>query len=388
MMKWKMIVVALVCASSMALAGCGGNSGSGGSGSGGGGGGGSAQSYDNFVQTSRGKLVNLLCSALYDCPQKQAPTIVVFGGRFDNKQDCLSHAADLFDISNANPQVEASLEAGRSTFDSAKAQSCLSSVQQLASSCPSFSKIARLVNQGACTEIVTPNQQEGDNCASDDECVSGNCDQSASMECYGTCGAAAQTAGEGEDCTGNCADGLVCADKADGSGSVCVQLASRQSGEPCDGSGLLCADGLVCGLDQTCGQPPAYKDNGATCNFTDSFCKPGLTCTNLTGTSASNISGTCGPLVAQGGACQQAFQCKAGLYCKTDGSQQSGTCAPLEDEGGACQSGDECRGNLSCDNSVCTAHQNDVCEVPSATASGGDAGPGTETDAGMSIDAG
>lgn len=385
-MNWKHAATALVCAAAMAFAGCGDDSGGGGGNNGGGSG---VTGYKNFQTNSQDKLVNLLCTAVYDCPEKQSPFYAVFAGRFADKQACLDGAADLLDINTSDPETEAAIEAGRAEFNSAKANECLSAVDQMMASCPAVGALQTTIETGACAEIITPKQAEGDPCNGDDECVSGFCDYSSTSECYGTCAPAPQKAGAGESCDQlDCETGLICASEGQQSTSyVCIQPNSRQDGEACEFGMNMCADGLVCGTSGTCGQPPSYQSSGGDCDLSDTFCEPGTVCADLTQT-ASGASGTCSAPKAQGEDCRQTFQCQPGLYCDTSQSA-TGTCAALKAEGDACEDSEECSANLYCDSGQCADSSGQVCEIPSDTSgNNGGADAGMSPDSGPSADAG
>lgn len=75
-MNWKHLVT-LGCALSLAMTGCTDDDGDGGG----------TQSYGEFKQSAQSENVDLLCSATYDCPEKQTPFDVMFLGRFADKED-------------------------------------------------------------------------------------------------------------------------------------------------------------------------------------------------------------------------------------------------------------------------------------------------------------
>jgi hypothetical protein len=386
-MKLKSGLAVFLCVLASAVAGCSDDSGGGG-GNGGGGGGSSVASYDNFQEQASEELIQLICTATFDCPEKQSPWLAFSVGRFDSKQACISGAADVLDISAGDDETRAAIEAGRLNYDAAAAQSCISAVEQATSTCPAFTELQKLIEGPECQAFLIPQQEEGDACLGDQECISGNCDSSqAAGECYGRCGAAIDPAQEGESCgAADCADGLICAGGS--GGSTCIQENSRIEGEACEGSGPMCADGLVCGLDGTCVPQLSYGAQGETCSTTGGLCEPGLVCADLQPTGADSVEGTCASPRAQGEDCQQTFQCAIGFYCDGATGLTQGTCEEPKQAGEACSGSDEgCAGDLRCDSSggspVCAAQSEPtVCEIPDESGNNGGGNDTGTTDTG------
>ncbi len=365
-MKCRYTLAVLLCAALVAFAGCGDNS-NGGSGGGGGGNNGSGSvTYQQFKTQALDKFAKVMCSGVYDCPEKQSPAYVMFAGRFADKQACIAGVADALHIQVSDPEADAAVQAGRVTFNADKASACLAAIDQMMASCPSLSDMQNIDTLGACAEVTTPQQAEGEPCNNNDECVGGLCEFSSGGECYGTCTTAPSPAQEGDSCdSATCADGLVCAPDASGNSSTCIQPGSRAEGEGCEFGTGACQDGLVCGLAGTCMQAASYVDSGATCNFTDAPCKAGLVCSDMHA-SGQNYEGTCSAPLGQGGSCQTTYQCQVGMYCKM-GSAGSGTCETLKDNGASCEAGSECSSGTCGQDGTCAAPGGNVCEIPASS---------------------
>lgn len=374
-MNWKYLV-AIGCALSLAVTGCGDDNGDGN-----GGGGGGVQTYAEFQETAQDEYVNIICSAVYDCPEKQSPIYALLAGRFADKQDCMANADLIFDFNTGDDNVAAAIDAGRDEFDSSKAEECLNEVKGLATSCQALSDIMAVVEGGACETMFVAQQAAGESCVDDTECETGYCNLNATSECYGTCEDAPTPVGEGERCEdAPCQDGFACVYNSDDFVSTCVAENSRAVGEDCDLSADVCQDGLVCGLDSTCMEPPTYSASGESCDFSTEFCQPGLVCVT------SETGGTCTAPLAQGDACQDTSQCKPGLFCDTEGT---GNCEQPKGQGETCDSSEACGEGLECnfssDSSTCEPETADICEVPDDGGSDADAG-NEQVDAGSSMD--
>jgi hypothetical protein len=380
MMKWKRILAACLCALAAAVAGCSDDTDGGG-----GGGGASFETYEDFQDEGVDEIVSLYCSAVFDCPEKQSPSFVLALGRFENKQACLDGAKEEMGFGTSSRQT-AAIEAGRTVFDPSAASNCIQLLSQASSQCQPIGELQSTFAESDCDALLVGQQEDGEYCNSGDECASGFCDQTQDFDtCYGVCAPQDELPGEGESCyASRCAQGLSC--DYSGDDDICVAHGSREEGESCNGSGLLCADGLVCGLSETCIQPPTYVTQGESCSPTGgSFCEPGLVCADMEVGSDQTVTGTCEPPRAQGEACQNYIQCAIGLFCDTDGESQEGTCEPPKQEGDSC-TGDqgECGDDLWCNTSGETAQcassggNSSVCEIPEED-TGADAGSTDDT---------
>ncbi len=302
-----------------------------------------------FVATFQQEYVDALCSAVYDCPQKQPPLVVQFGSPFGDKATCMDHVVQVFHLRN-EPTMGPAVAHGWADFNADKAAACLDALQQLG--CAAQSDITRLLNSAPCSEVYTPKQALGDDCNRDDVCISHNCHRDSAY-CTGVCLAAQGTAGSGESCDSTpCESTLVCVPLADGTTRDCLDLHSRQEGDTCAPNGS-CADGLVCGLANKCIRPPNYVGEGSTCNLSDTFCNPGLICDGVHST-GTGVEGTCAPPHAEGEPCPSALACQYNLLCKVPTGGTAGVCTPHAVIHDPCSRDADCQDGLVCHGGVCS----------------------------------
>lgn len=219
------------------------------------GGGGGSVPLDQLGQ----KLAATTCTKIFQCCnateimqqfQNVNPPITT-------EAQCEQYVGGLF-AAFVVPDYQASVAAGRITYDGDAAGACLDAIGGL--SCSQYSATSNSAvptTVTACMQFITPEVASGSGCTQDYECTTNNC-----------VGATVMPGGMNQD-------------------GACQALPA--AGQPCDFS---CASGLYCGL------PPggssevciAQKADGASCQADDE-CTSG----SCTGTSGSG-GGTCGAI--------------------------------------------------------------------------------------------
>lgn len=256
------------------------------------------------------------------------------------------------------------IKAGTSTFDSARAQQCLTAVQGIASDCNGSIPFD-------CYQVAQPNAQTGEKCLSSSDCVESG-DSCGGSGCNKTC---QKGGGLGQPCSfGSCDDPYWC-DTSSGSG-VCAQ--PKPAGQTCEGDNNECVATAYC--NNTTGLCTNLPTNGQACvnfdcapnhycDFQDDLCKttPGLGqpcqgyCVDGAFCDYAQSPAVCAAKRAQGGACSYSEHCQDSLRCA------NGACAPRLSEGQSCASFGDCATGLNCDyvlktcQSSRTAKQGEPC---------------------------
>lgn len=213
-----------------------------------------------------------------------------------------------------------------------------------------WQRCERALKEGSCQDAqsigdtckrATGSLSDGDACASDDECASGNC--SASSKSLSRCGVCKPAPGPGDPCgesVGACPSNLLC-DRG-----ICSRPGSRKRAELCDAS-AVCADGLVCEYASSAGHSQCQAGSrpetkpitviGDPCE--GSSCGAGFTC----------LDGACALQRAEAGdRCGPHWLCPAGYACRWDGSSSAGYCARAAKEGESCGTFTPCAAFLVC----------------------------------------
>jgi hypothetical protein len=157
------------------------------------------------------------------------------------------------------------------------------------------------------------------------------------------------------DGTYDCAEDFYCAgesiDPTTGAWTCAVCTPRRTTGEECDSTDRICAEGFFClsdGGTPTCER--LYAD-GDVCSQS-TFCASGFC--NMT----EPGRGTCDPLGHEDDACTDASDCRTGLFC------DAGTCQPQRDGGEACTADEQCAMS-NCDEPT------SICGLPDGATCGG-----------------
>jgi hypothetical protein len=130
-----------------------------------------------------------------------------------------------------------SIDSGYVVFDANRAANCLDSLEAL--TCAQYSVLVDLI-AGSCNSPLVPQQDTGEPCRSDLDCLSGYC-EGASLTTDGVCGAAAP--GNGEQCDLTCAEGYFC------EFHTCAPIL---------------ADGETCGTSDECQSMACFTPEGET----------------------------------------------------------------------------------------------------------------------------
>jgi hypothetical protein len=324
---------------------------------------------------------NAVCEAMFQCENRDTAFLTtILGGRFDDEADCKASAYRGSDLDYS--QFQLGIDEGRLTYDGTNTDACADAFKD--SLCDPADDGSDLAT--ACEGIWTGNVDEGDNCALNEECMSGNCEE-IDDECYGTCEQApdpsecgaencldTQYCGEeggtptclakkddGDDCDTDeeCMEGSGCRQRQVG-GGVCTELASLSENDICNGETRFCETGLVCvGQQISRCTTLEFSGDGETCSFGGATsCSAGLACQDI----GFDGNGTCEAPRAMGDECQFSFQCHNDLFCDGATFGTPGECAERLDNGATCgQDG-------NCDSENCVfADPNDetgTCEAP------------------------
>lgn len=266
-------------------------------------------------------------------------------------------------VSLSSGDLDAAVDNGTVRYDAAAAGDCLDALG--AASCASF---LEGFDEESCDQVFQGTIENGNPCWIDEQCISQYCEVEACAMacCQGTCLAPLPEAGVGDDCSlQDCVDGAYC----DFETSLCA--AQGAAGEPCP-VGYECADSLTC-IAGTCEVPPGegepcaefqcanpfacdiesgtcqrLRGEGQACTPDASICALGLTC--------DPSSSTCTPPGGIGSPCGGDIffsSCAGEAYCAYDFETGEGTCQPLVANGGACDDDTACQSDYCGDAGTC-----------------------------------
>jgi hypothetical protein len=227
-------------------------------------------------------------------------------------------------------EIQASVDAGRMTYDSAALGSCLAAIA--GATCVQMEADPTTGALAACDTVFTGAVANGAACARSDECATGWCNDATSSTCPYLCTAKKDL---GVACTGD----EECTSNACGGGK-CVANVAGAIDQPCGAGSPQCQPGLYCQWQST---PPyaslceARGAAGATCTDSDE-CLTGLGCAD---------DGFCRPLVGAGASCAPgAGACGLFLYCSAAAGSR---CADWPYQSGdSCAETRVCAGDLYC----------------------------------------
>jgi hypothetical protein len=247
-------------------------------------------------------------------------------------------------------QVQASVAAGRASYDGEAAGACIDAVAAL--SCAALSR-----DLAACDDVFTGTLVDGATCWFNFECASDRC---VKVQCDRQCctGVCMPRSGEGAACQSaiDCAPGLICQGEGGGLPSTCHRRVA--AGEDC----MTSAD---CGPDAYCSIVfgPSDIPEGGTCLQTAA---PGLACDgSFPDESCQGVDEFCDPdtqrcvaRAAVGAACDtlhaglsfRGDTCRFEAYCDFSGDR---TCRDWPAAGMPCQN-ELCARGYQCDT-------NDMC---------------------------
>jgi hypothetical protein len=254
-------------------------------------------------------------------------------------------------------RADASIAAGRMTFDSAKAASCLGALAVDTSTCWSaMVSPAGLPRVGAyrgslpadCIAAFVGTVADHGVCFDEHECKSGQCNVDA---CPGSC---TPTASLGASCAQlECRPGLSCV------AATCVS--GGGAGANCYASGD-CTAGLTC-IYSACAAPLA---SGASCDpYATNTCADGFWCAPASGSSATgtcvgaNAHSTNNSFEANSAECKGNEVCVGSVLDASGNATTQGHCDVPHDAGGACVAssntfhGSGCYAGLVCVSGTC-----------------------------------
>lgn len=156
---------------------------------------------------------------------------------------------------------------------------------------------------------------------------------------YGPCAAAPGALPTGAACESDAQCASTRCNSPPGECGTCVD--SLPEGSACDLVGAPCVAGTAC-FDGTC-TGATFAASGESCDDDETFCQSGLVCT-----------GTCGPPVAEGGACFRGSDCAVGLVCSDQGTCVEGSRPAFGGVGAACDEDTPCLAGF-CTNGTCPA---------------------------------
>lgn len=325
--------------------------------------------------------VDYQCQTIFQCPE-QAGLSLLFFGRFTSVAECKTALKADF---GGFDEMKDAIDKGRVAYDAAKAQVCLDKMAQTYKNAICKSD-AELDNEPAeCEEAFKGAVAIDGKCLGSDECADNlYCNYDAG-NCYGVCKAdPCVVCGPNQLCddssgTAVCSDPLAidaectyedtCVDGAtcyygDNETGKCLANGTLENGESCDEDdqckGGLCNDDYECATETQTSTP--VKSQGEACGALGPLCKPGLTCVDLDFTSGF-ATGTCGALIAKGGACDLSAQCVYGLYCEgADPGTTKGQCADPKANGSACEDNEECQSG-ECNDETKKCEGEMVCSI-------------------------
>lgn len=186
------------------------------------------------------------CAKIFDCCTE--PELMAMFEGIDPPIDSIEACNDFYGgllTALFVPVIRDGQEAGRLIYHPDRAGECLDVVTEM--SCAEFAAVRSSESFGGCQSPVEPLVEDGGTCFSDDECLSGYCDDSGEDD-----GVCAELPGEGEACTGDCADGFYCGFDQETFEQVCQPLLA--DGSECDVDGA-CLSGTCSGGDPQAGTP-------------------------------------------------------------------------------------------------------------------------------------
>lgn len=251
------------------------------------------------------KSAQTYCKFMYKCctPSErisQFGLLILLGGAHTNYDECKDKATKLM-CATLSPYGE-SVQAGRGTWDEAKAQECMQIVEKAADACD-----AQQYYEGT----------EGKDCELNGDIFKG------SVQDGGECYFDAECSGEGKSCITRTSDDPDTELRtAEG---TCRGLPA--DGEPCTETNE-CASNLYCDSSDVC---RALKQNGSLCDYADE-CQSGRCGYNTTSSEYE-----CMARIADGQACYSSSDCESG-NCD-DGTD---VCAAKRANGTSCSADSEC----------------------------------------------
>jgi len=241
----------------------------------------------------------------------------------NGKADCLTYFQGTF----CGAAVD-SAGKGYQTFDSTKAQACLSAIGS--ASCDEGAGTALL----GCDGLFAPAADSGGACYEASDC------KSATEGCGGaSCARTCQAAGaQGQPCPRDtsCSAGLRCdpgtslCQPPAPPGAACQPFASFQ----CDATSFC---------DSTTEMCTALPSSGQACRPTSPRCTGAAWCS----------AGTCQPRLGSGVTCTTSDACESTLFCDTALTPDS--CQARKAVGGTCQASTHCQDGLRCTSGACVA---------------------------------
>lgn len=187
------------------------------------------------------ELATMACAQTFECCTSTEITdqfagFSVNGEPITTEEQCDSYFTAWFNAF-ATEQYQASIDAGRITYDGDRARACIDAAAGLG--CSAYSRV-EAATYVACDEpFIIPQVADGAACSQSYECTSGYCSA-------GTC---APLPAAGDPCAGPCAHGLQCSYDATAMANTCQPLLanggacagdSQCASNHCDGS--MCTD--------------------------------------------------------------------------------------------------------------------------------------------------
>lgn len=242
-----------------------------------------------------------VCAQFANCPSTvPAGTVLAAIAQHPALYSC----ADLFtaDATFNMAQYRTSIDAGRITYDGAKARACFDA---LASTCGAFDQV--LVGDANCQGALTGHVALGGTCFYDQECVAGtHCDLGST--CPGLCVAAAALGD-------SCGTGVTCDDNYPGATLSCTTTTANPTMH------CVATSFTVVGPGGSCGRVDAVGDEQV-----EAVCQPGYYCRKV----GAATTGTCAAPIPLGQTCVVGTDaCVDDTVCQTTGMSSTATCVPF-----------------------------------------------------------
>ncbi|MBU6162021.1 MAG: hypothetical protein KGO50_12970 [Myxococcales bacterium] len=231
-------------------------------------------------------VTSAICGRVNDCcdwEELGEPTIASY-------EDCEAALFAVFNDEVRMMAIEASVQAGRVTWDGALADRCTSDLRALSCDATPGNTLS------GCENVLVPNTDDGEPCVNDFDCRSGLCAlASADAEnpvCANTrpgdpCLLSCSNVGEERSCYETCSYDQECLPTSDGDSTrlICVERESIAQAQPCGEAECtedsFCNDELVCEPRRENGRPCVGDFDCASSTCEEGICVAATACNNV-----------------------------------------------------------------------------------------------------------
>lgn len=329
--------------------------------------------YTEFAEQRNALLGELVCKSFFNCQDR--PPIQV---PYQDQEECLADFEDdsSLAIGSEFQGILQSIEEGRTAFDQQSADQCLDEMEVAIEMIACNPSPEPTLGIQVCQEVLQPQLTLDDPCKVGlDECEGDlTCRRTDNEVCHGFCTEPDTSnrtiKAEGETCTdaGDVCDpseNLQCTPVDDMGTQRCLREGTVMEGDQCKTSSI-CQPNLVCSLG-TC-KSFQVVSQGNSCDQQTAFCETGYACIG-----ESIDMGTCSEFSGAGESCDNALDCRDGLFCDPpDASGMLGTCSERVAAGEVCDEtkSNQCEPGLTCvlnerrGEAICQFPTAPSCEIP------------------------